>query len=349
VTSGNTNVSTPRVTVAVPTRNRAELLDEALTRIRAQTYTDIEILVCDNASTDKTSAVVEQHANADERVRYQRNADDIGAQKNFELGLLLARGDYFAWAADDDHWEPTLLTTLVSVLEQRKDVMLACAEAQYMLEDGTPCPFVREGPAFAVDAVPRRLADRLRAIATSNYGNLIYGLFRRTALLRRDRRQNSVGTVFSVYGVDSALNEIPVLLQIAAFGEIAVVPEPLWFKRTSAAVYHSAVDETLSREAGLHQPWRSFLLFRPRAWPTPRSTKRALVTVARDLPGQWSYHRTTMLEIQRTLSSLPIERALRHSLVWTFRRRLYGHLAEFEWRKIVHTIDAAAQARARGT
>ena len=337
----------PRITVAVPTRNRATSLDETLARIRAQTFTDIEILVCDNASTDQTAAVVEGHAIGDERIRYQCNADNIGVYKNFELGLLLARGEYFVWAADDDRWEPAFLSTLLAVLERRGDVALACAEAQYFLEDGTLCPFVRQGAAFPPDASPRQTADRLRAVATSNYGNLVYGLFRRAVLLRRDRKQIPVGTAFSVYGIDSALNEIPLLLQVAAAGDIAVVPQRLWLKRTSAPVYRGDVQETRAKAAALEHAWRSLLLFRPTARPTPRDTKTAMVAVARDLPGQWSYHRTTMQEIQRTLASLPIDPAVRRELVWTFRRRLYGHLVELEWRRVVATLDTAAEARSK--
>jgi GT2 family glycosyltransferase len=166
------------VTIAVPTFNRADLLDGELTALRRQTFADIEIVICENASVDRAATVIESHAKADPRMRVQRNGSNIGAALNFELGLLLARGEYFMWAADDDLWESTYVERLVGVLDTHLEVALACAEAQYILPDGTACPFVPEGSSFRVSPAPRSIAERLELIRTSNDGNLVYGLLR---------------------------------------------------------------------------------------------------------------------------------------------------------------------------
>src|SRR5262245_1141872 len=89
----------PRFTIGISTYNRADLLREALEAALGQTYPDVEILVCDNASQDRTAEVVESYG---DRVRYHRNATNIGMYPNFAKAIELASGEYFSLLQDDD-------------------------------------------------------------------------------------------------------------------------------------------------------------------------------------------------------------------------------------------------------
>lgn len=339
MTPARDSLAVPKVTVVIPTRNRGPLLDEALSSLRSQTFVDLELLVCDNASPDETPEVVRRHASEDERVRYQRNSADIGALKNFELGLLLARGEYLLWAADDDRWEPGFLEPLVDVLDGAPSVALACAEAQYMLSDGSPCEFIPEGLAFRPGgAAPWTPRERLHALVTSNYGNLVYGLFRRDVLMKRNPAGAVVGTAFSTYGGDSPLNEIPLLLEVAAHGAIIVLPQRLWWKRTSAETYAFAAAEAQRLGAQDNSRWLSGFE-RLDCLPSATAVVRALRRSVRSVPPTFRYHAKTLRDIERTLDSLPIERNLRRELVWSFRRRIYLHLLEHEWRVFVRAVS----------
>ena len=94
-------VSTPLVTIAIPTYNRAaSYLTVALRSALAQSYANLEVLVADNASTDSTPATLK--GIADRRLRHIRHAVNIGANRNYTYCLSQARGEYFMLLHDDD-------------------------------------------------------------------------------------------------------------------------------------------------------------------------------------------------------------------------------------------------------
>src|SRR5271157_2570419 len=84
----------PRFTIGIPTYNRCDLLANALRAAVGQSFPDPEILVCDDASTDRTPEVVRSFG---DRVRYHRNATNIGMWPNFAKAVELAEGEYFSW------------------------------------------------------------------------------------------------------------------------------------------------------------------------------------------------------------------------------------------------------------
>jgi glycosyltransferase involved in cell wall biosynthesis len=88
-----------RFTIGIPTYNRANFLGKSLDAACNQTERDIEILVSDDASTDETPEVVRSYG---ERVRYHRNAENIGMWPNFIRLAELASSEYFSWLQDDD-------------------------------------------------------------------------------------------------------------------------------------------------------------------------------------------------------------------------------------------------------
>jgi glycosyltransferase involved in cell wall biosynthesis len=91
----------------------------------AQTFTDFELIVSDNASTDATAAIVLQYAAKDARVRYTRNRENVGAARNFNRLVDLATGEYFKWMAVDDLIAPEFLATCVAALDAEPTAVLA--------------------------------------------------------------------------------------------------------------------------------------------------------------------------------------------------------------------------------
>ncbi|MEO0716839.1 MAG: glycosyltransferase, partial [Planctomycetota bacterium] len=73
----------PRVTIALPVRNGENFLGRALSSIASQTLTDYELLISDNASTDRTWAIIQQHGALDPRIRAERLDENVGAAENF--------------------------------------------------------------------------------------------------------------------------------------------------------------------------------------------------------------------------------------------------------------------------
>ena len=127
----------PRVSIGVPVHNGGPLFAEMLQSLVTQTFTDFEIVISDNASTDDTSAIARRFADRDERVRYYRNETDIGAASNFNRVFELANSlIYFKWAAHDDLYKPTFLERCVEVLDREPHVVLAYTMVDVIDETG---------------------------------------------------------------------------------------------------------------------------------------------------------------------------------------------------------------------
>src|SRR3984957_9664125 len=101
--------SPPRVSIGLPVYNGEKWLAQSVDSLLSQTFSDFELIICDNASTDGTDAICRRYAEQDQRVRYIQNAENIGGMLNANLSFGVARGEYFRWAAHDDRCEPTLL------------------------------------------------------------------------------------------------------------------------------------------------------------------------------------------------------------------------------------------------
>lgn len=120
-------MTVPRVTVGIPVRNGAEKLGRAVASVMAQTFTDFELIIVDNASTDNTADICRLAERDDERVRYLRQKSDVGAAANFNHALAMARGEYFCWLAHDDWFAPTYLEKCLTELDADDSLVLVAA------------------------------------------------------------------------------------------------------------------------------------------------------------------------------------------------------------------------------
>ncbi len=114
-------VMAPRISVVIPTYNRARDLERALASVLGQTFDDFEVLVVDNHSTDDTQTVIARFA--DSRVSLY-NIDNEGVvAKSRNLGIRLARGEFVAFLDSDDWWTPNKLRASLEGLEAGADVV----------------------------------------------------------------------------------------------------------------------------------------------------------------------------------------------------------------------------------
>ncbi|MBW4508128.1 MAG: glycosyltransferase [Scytonematopsis contorta HA4267-MV1] len=114
----------PKVSVCIPTYNRANFLLYSVNSVLAQTYQNFEILICDDGSTDNTSEVVQQWN--DSRIRYIRQAVNGGRSRNMRSGFEAATGDYFIKFDDDDALTPKFLEKTVAVLDAESNIDFVC-------------------------------------------------------------------------------------------------------------------------------------------------------------------------------------------------------------------------------
>ncbi|MCT7961886.1 glycosyltransferase family 2 protein [Laspinema sp. D1] len=112
-------MTTPKVSIGMPVYNGEPFIREALDSLLAQTFTDFELIISDNASTDGTEAICQEYAAKDKRIRYIRQTENRGAAANFQFVLDEAVGEYFMWAAHDDTWTKDYLLNATNTLTDR--------------------------------------------------------------------------------------------------------------------------------------------------------------------------------------------------------------------------------------
>jgi glycosyltransferase involved in cell wall biosynthesis len=112
----------PKISVCVPTFNRQHLLPHAIESVLAQTFTDWELIVCDDGSIDETPQLIAQYQAQDARIRYIRHDRNIGKSNNMRSGFDAATGDYFIKFDDDDRLTPEFLAKTSQILAENPNV-----------------------------------------------------------------------------------------------------------------------------------------------------------------------------------------------------------------------------------
>ena len=125
-----------KVTIAIPTYNRSELLKTSLQSALAQDYSDFQVLVLDNASTDDTEAVV--RSQADSRITYIRNETNIGIFRNWQRTVEVNSSPYLTILSDDDILLPNFIRESVLALDNHPHAGLSVGQAGIIDINGVP-------------------------------------------------------------------------------------------------------------------------------------------------------------------------------------------------------------------
>ncbi len=274
---------TIRVSVGMPVYNGENYLEAALESIVAQTFSDFELVISDNASTDRTAEICRDYANQDARVRYYRNAANLGATFNHNRVMELARGDLFKLAAHDDLCAPTFLQRCVEALDGDPNAVLAYPRMKVMRRMSNDKGWVIADYADCIDTEApephRRFADLIRR----QYWGVqqIFGVIRTNAL----RRAGPFGDFHSA--------DVAVLINLGLLGWFHEVPEHLFTYRL-----HS--QQSIALLEGSSQAYYS--------WWNPNKNRRASFPT-------WRFLRVNVGAIHR--ARLPWrEQILCHREVW---------------------------------
>ena len=252
----------PLVSIGLPVYNGELFLAEALESLLQQTFTDFEIIISDNASTDQTKQICQDYATKDGRIRYYRSGQNRGAAWNFNRTFELARSPYFKWAAHDNLCASTYLEACVNVLDS--DVSIVLCHAQTVLVD---CESQRLQFEPSLDCFVDPLGNRFRKPGYSSslnaaephqrYKDLLFSVrwcFEVFGLIRTDmlKRTSLIG---SYYGSDKVL-----LAELILLGRFYTLFEDLFFRRCHAN-QSSTLNSTVEREAWINSRAAKNLIF----------------------------------------------------------------------------------------
>ncbi len=121
------------VSIAMATYNGERFLEKQMASILDQTYKNIEVVVCDDVSTDDTVAILKAFAKKDKRVRLVENKKNLGYVKNFEKTISLCKGEYIALSDQDDIWMEDKIAILI---QEIGEASLIHSDAYLIDEEG---------------------------------------------------------------------------------------------------------------------------------------------------------------------------------------------------------------------
>lgn len=147
----------PRLSIGLPVYNGENFLSRALESLLAQTFTDFELIVSDNGSTDSTVDICRRFAASDDRIKLHRNDINRGAAWNYNRVVELATGEFFTWANHDDLWLPTYSEKCIAQLDRHPTAVLAYARSIMIDEEGEEVTPLLSGLALDLPNPYRRL------------------------------------------------------------------------------------------------------------------------------------------------------------------------------------------------
>jgi len=218
----------PLVSVGLPVFNGASFLRQAIDSMLAQSHTNLELIISDNASTDASAAIAEEYAARDPRVRYFRQPRNIGAARNYNLVAACARGKYLKWASANDYCDTAMLAACIEVLESDPHVVL-CYGMTRLVDESTGAVRPFDGDFSIMEERPSARLSRI--LIEMRLNNAFNGLIR-TEVLRK------TGLVPTYPGGDLVL-----MAELAMAGMFVLLPHPFLYRRMGARTFSSHLSD----------------------------------------------------------------------------------------------------------
>lgn len=205
----------PAVSVVLVTYNRSRALADTIDTLLSQTFSDFEMIVCDDCSPDDTEEVVRGYQQHDSRIFYRRNERNLRMPENMNAGIRQARGEYIANLHDGDLYHPHLLEKWKSALDRNPGAAFVFNQYVTLTPDGDAridkedLPEVFSGSRLLEEVYFRRW----------RFGSPVWG----TVMARRSAYED-VGLFDARFGF---LADVDMWLRLAENYDVAYVAEPL--------------------------------------------------------------------------------------------------------------------------
>jgi glycosyltransferase involved in cell wall biosynthesis len=207
----------PRVSIGMPVYNEEHFIRDTLGSLLSQSFKDFELIISDNASTDRTGEICLEYAAHDQRIRYYRTETNIGAIANFNRVFKMANAEYFFWASGHDMRHDTFISRCVELLDHDASIVLCYPMARWIEPDNKVGNLISGRVDTRDMGQLTRFNTLLWGLGICPYP--IYGIIKSSAL-------KETGLIKSVIGSDIVL-----LAELSLIGAFALVPEPLLYLR----------------------------------------------------------------------------------------------------------------------
>ena len=273
----------------MPVYNGEAFIEEALDSLLAQTYADFELIISDNASTDRTESICRDYVARDPRVRYYRLEDNLGAVPNFNRVFELSDCEYFKWAAVDDVCAVTFLARCVETLDSDSSIAWCHTRSTHIDANGCQLDDSDAVDVSYADREAESAHERFRAVLFDNNNGCLdsYGLIRSHVIQRTP-------LYLPYYGAEKLF-----IAELALHGRYQEVPEELFFPRVHAGgsgnLETAAEQQAFMNTRGRRFEWIRFKLLKGyvdavlRAKLPPSERVRCLLVIGRYLlqVGKW--------------------------------------------------------------
>jgi glycosyltransferase involved in cell wall biosynthesis len=216
-------MTSPRLSVGLPVYNGENFLAASIESVLRQDFTDFELIISDNGSTDRTAEICARYAAADPRVRYHRSETNQGGAWNFNRVFELSTAPLFKWQAHDDVCLPGMFRRGVETFERAPAAVVVVFPRTELVDEAGRIltHFLPEHMETRRPQPHQRLADVLRSMTMvrAQFG------FVRAAALRQTRLfDRMIAADFILFG------------ELAMLGELWEMPETLFQRRIHAGI-----------------------------------------------------------------------------------------------------------------
>lgn len=122
-------IMNPLISIVLPIYNGEKYMRISIDSVLSQTYTNWELLIIDDGSTDNTALIAQEYAAKDTRIRYYKNPENMRLPRTLNRGFTLAKGAFLTWTSDDNYYYPTALEVMYDALQgQKKEFAFASCD-----------------------------------------------------------------------------------------------------------------------------------------------------------------------------------------------------------------------------
>jgi glycosyltransferase involved in cell wall biosynthesis len=228
-------VNSPLVSICIPSYNSGEFIQQTLNSVLAQTYTNIEVIVTDDVSSDNTVQIAK--AIKDPRLKVFVNDKNLGVVENWNRSIELATGEYIKIMGADDLLDPTCIEEQVAVFLNTKEPVALVSSYKYVINHKNKVVIYKKGFKETIlegsDAIKRSVID-----GSNMLGEPVAGLFRKADFLKAGKYRPC-----PIYMIDMDL-----WARILKLGKLYVIPKPLYSFRISPTSLSSVMRSSQVKE-----------------------------------------------------------------------------------------------------